>query len=68
MEVQVTASPLSPYQQKAIVLRMVSEARELSQMKLPRSVVMQQVAILRDCLVGRALTDIALRQRRGHLR
>jgi hypothetical protein len=67
-QLQVTPSPLSSYQQKTIVLRMLDEARQLSRIGLPRSVVMQQVAILRDCLVGQALTDISLRQQRGHLR
>jgi hypothetical protein len=68
MQVQVTSSPLSSYQQRDIVFRMLNEARQLSRIGLPRSVVMQQVAILRDCLVGQALTDISLRRQRGHLR
>jgi hypothetical protein len=68
MQLQLMSSPLSPYQQKTIVLRMLSEARQLSRIGLPRSVVIQQIATLRDCLVGQALTDISLRQQRGHLR
>jgi len=67
-QLQVTSSPLSSYQQKTIMFRMLNEARQLSRIGLPRSVVMQQIAILRDCLVGQALTDISLRQQRGHLR
>lgn len=67
-QLQVISSPLSSYQQKTIVFRMLDEARQLSRIGLPRSAVMQQVAILRDCLVGQALTDISLRQQRGHLR
>jgi hypothetical protein len=63
-----TSSPLSLYQQKTIVRRMLDEARQLSRMGVPKSEVIQQVAILRDCLVGQALTDITLRQQRGHLR
>ncbi len=68
MQLQLTSSPLSPYQQKTIVLRMLNEARQLSRIGLPRSVVIQQIAVLRDCLVGQALTDISVRQQRGHLR
>jgi hypothetical protein len=68
MQLQLTSSPLSPYQQKTIVLRMLNEARQLSRIGIPRSVVIQQIAVLRDCLVGQALTDISVRQQRGHLR
>jgi len=68
MQMQLTSLPLSPYQQKTIVLRMLNEARQLSRIGLPRSVVIQQIAVLRDCLVGQALTDISVRQQRGHLR
>jgi hypothetical protein len=64
----LTSSPLSPYQQKTIVLRMLNEARQLSRIGIPRSVIIQQIAVLRDCLVGQALTDISVRQQRGHLR
>lgn len=63
-----SSSPLSLYQQKAIVRQMLNEAHQLSCMGLPKSEVIRQVATLRDCLVGQALTDMTLRQRRGHLR
>jgi hypothetical protein len=47
---------------------MLGEARQLSRMGLPRPEVMQQISAFRDHLVEEALTDIFVRQQKGHLR
>jgi hypothetical protein len=65
---QQTSLPLSPYQQRIILRRMLCEARQLSRMGLPRPEVMQQISAFRDHLVEEALTDIFVRQQKGHLR
>jgi hypothetical protein len=65
---QHTSLPLSPYQQRIILRRMLGEARQLSRMGLPRPAVMQQISTFRDHLVEEALTDIFVRQQKGHLR
>ena len=65
---QHTSSSLSPYQQRIILRRMLGEARQLSRMGLPRPEVMHQISAFRDYLVEEALTDIFVRQQKGHLR
>jgi hypothetical protein len=65
---QHASLPLSPYQQRIILRRMLGEARQLSRMGLPRPEVMQQISAFRDYLVEEALTDIFVRQQKGHLR
>jgi hypothetical protein len=65
---QHASLPLSPYQQRIILRRMLGEARQLSRMGLPRPEVMQQISAFRDYLVEEALTDIFVRRQKGHLR
>jgi hypothetical protein len=59
---------LSVYQRRAIFRAMLRKAHMLARSGAQRQEIRQQVIHLRDALVQAALTDFAIRCRRGHLR
>jgi hypothetical protein len=59
---------LSVYQRRAIFCAMLRKARTLARSGAQHREIRQQVIHLRDELTQAALTDFAIRSRRGHLR
>lgn len=59
---------LSVYQRRAIFRAMLRQAHMLARSGVQRREIRQQVSQLRNELTQAALTDFAIRSRRGHLR